>query len=177
MTLHLWRHPRPMGVDGRCIGVTDVAVDRRKAKRLAHRIRQQARRQGWPRVIHTSDLLRCADVGRWLKRWGWRHVVCVALREKHFGVWEGRRWDDIPHAEVNAWVNDFLRYAPQRGESLFDMFQRVSAWQAQGEPVLMVAHAGWMQCATWLRAEGDRRPQQASEWPRAPAYGAYRSVV
>ena len=45
MTLWAWRHPRPHGVAGRCIGHTDVAVDPRKAKRLAHRIRQHVRRQ------------------------------------------------------------------------------------------------------------------------------------
>ena len=31
----LWRHPRPTGHEGRCIGRTDVPVDPRKARRLA----------------------------------------------------------------------------------------------------------------------------------------------
>ena len=64
--MEAWRHPRPDGVAGRCIGHTDVPVDRRRAKRLAHRIRCAARREGWPKGVWTSPLRRCADVGRWL---------------------------------------------------------------------------------------------------------------
>ena len=45
MTLSVWRHPQPVGAAGRCIGHTDLPVDARKAKRLAHRIRQAARQR------------------------------------------------------------------------------------------------------------------------------------
>jgi len=93
--LWFWRHPRAEGAEGRCIGVTDLPVDRRRAKRLAHRIRRVARRERLPRVIHTSDLQRAAAVGRWLRRWGWRHVVDARLREMDFGDWDGLHWSMI----------------------------------------------------------------------------------
>jgi alpha-ribazole phosphatase len=127
LTLHLWRHPRAAGAAGRCIGITDLPVDPRKAKRLAHRIRQQARRQGWPREVHSSPLQRCAHVGRILRSWGWRHHVHPDWRELDFGAWEGRRWTDIARTEVDAWAADFARHAPGQGESLQAMTQRLVA--------------------------------------------------
>jgi alpha-ribazole phosphatase len=87
--ISVWRHARPDQVIGRCIGRTDVTVDRRRSRRLAHRIRAQARREGAPRVIWTSPLRRCADVGRWLSRWGWTHHIDPRLLEVDFGPGTG----------------------------------------------------------------------------------------
>ena len=93
----IWRHPRPRGAAGRCIGSRiDLPVDPRKAKRLAHRIRAHARRQQLPREVVTSPLRRAADVGRWLKRWGFAWRTDPALREMDFGAWDGKSWRDIP---------------------------------------------------------------------------------
>ena len=75
MTLYVFRHPKARGAAGRCIGHTDLPVDPRKAKNLAHRIRTLQRRAGLPRAVCTSDLQRAAAVGRWLRRWGWVHRV------------------------------------------------------------------------------------------------------
>lgn len=178
----VWRHPRPQGVAGRCIGQTDVPVDRRKAKRLAHRIRQQVRRQarlhGVPRVVLTSPLQRCAMVGRILRSWGWRHQVDATLLEMDFGCWDGQAWRDIDQAKVDAWCADFLQHRPGDGESLADVFQRVDAWvenslMAQGasnETRLVIGHAGWMLALQWRMTRHDL-PEQAAQWPAPPAYG------
>ncbi|TAK93231.1 MAG: fructose-2,6-bisphosphatase [Aquabacterium sp.] len=178
----VWRHPRPQGVAGRCIGQTDVPVDRRKAKRLAHRIRQQVRRQaglmGLPRVVITSPLQRCAAVGRILRSWGWRHHVDEALLEMGFGRWDGQVWRDIDQAQVDAWCADFLRHRPGDGESLADVFRRVDAWVknslmatvASNGTCLLVGHAGWMLALQW-RMTRDDHPAQAVQWPAPPAYG------
>lgn len=184
-----WRHPKPQGAAGRCIGHTDLPLDRRKAKRLAHRIRQAARRQQWPRVIHTSPLQRCASVGQQLKRWGWQHHVHAELSEMSFGDWEGLPWSAIGHAEVDAWCAEFLHARPGQGESLQHLFSRVQQWadthaaqphtNAQTPagkadphaPCLVVAHAGCMQAWQWL-ASGQPLPTQAAQWTKPPAYGA-----
>ncbi|MDO9238010.1 MAG: histidine phosphatase family protein [Aquabacterium sp.] len=172
-----WRHPKPKGANGRCIGRTDLCVDRRKAKRLAHRIRQAARRHNWPRVIYTSPLRRCADVGRQLKRWGWRHHMDVALSEMDFGIWDGQPWSAINTAQVDAWVADFMDCAPGGGEDLRALFQRVAAWRAACQqeagadaPRLLVAHAGWMLAHQWLCTQ-TALPTDAAQWPVAPGYG------
>jgi len=184
MPILAWRHPCPQGFQGRCIGRTDLPIDRRKAKRLAHRIRQAARRHGWPRVVHTSPLRRCADVGRWLRRWGWRHHVDAALLEMDFGRWDGLPWSAIAHAEVDAWVADFAGHAPGGGESLQVMLDRVTRWPRTGmgapaaedasgvtpAPMLVIAHAGWMLARQWQLTH-NAPPANAAEWPRAPSHG------
>lgn len=177
-----WRHPRPIGAEGRCIGRTDLAVDRRKAKRLAHRIRQAARQHGWPRVVHSSSLQRCAAVGRQLRRWGWRHHIDDGLLEMDFGAWDGLSWPHIAQAEVDAWCQDFAHHAPGGGESLDTMLQRVAAslhrlsaladppQRSAPSPVLIVAHAGWVLSARWV-AQHAAAPVEPSQWPSSPRYG------
>ena len=191
-----WRHPRPIGAEGRCIGRTNLPVDRRKAKRLAHRIRRAARLHGWPRVVRTSSLQRCAAVGRQLRHWGWRHHIDDSLIEMDFGAWEGLRWEQIAHAEVEVWCQDFAHHAPGGGESLHAMLQRVSGsltrlscWaegpasapladlrsaeprvSSASTPVLIIAHAGWILSARWV-AGHTAAPAHAGEWPSAPRYG------
>jgi alpha-ribazole phosphatase len=168
--LLIWRHPKPVAAAGRCIGRTDLAVDPRRAKRLAHRIRSHARRHGLPREIVTSPLRRSAEVGRWLRRWGWGHRVDAGLIELDFGAWEGRPWRDIPFAEVSAWEADFADHAPGRGESLQQLRTRVAVWLAAlvaaGQPRLAVGHAGWMNALALL----DAANLTATHWPAAPRH-------
>lgn len=173
-TIWAWRHPRPRGGEGRCIGRTDLPLDRRRAKRLARRIQRAARRHDLPRVVHSSPLRRCSDVGRWLRAWGWRHVVDTRLAEVDFGRWDGQPWSAIPRDEVDAWCADFFAHAPSGGEPLTALFERVRGWSplvGSGEgPAVIVAHAGWMLARRWFSQHGER-PPQASEWPVAPRYG------
>lgn len=171
--LIVWRHPRPVGVAGRCIGRTDVPVDRRKAKRLAHHIRQRARRESLPRVVWTSPLQRSADVGRWLARWGWQHRVDVRLSELDFGDWDGQPWSVIGEAELSAWTAAFATHAPGGGESLAQLMSRCKAFLAgQGQQGgCVVSHAGWINAALRVFA-GLPVPTPATEWPAAVAYAA-----
>jgi alpha-ribazole phosphatase len=169
--LWIWRHPRPEGAAGRCIGSrSDLPVDPRRAKRLAHRIRRTARRHGLPQVIATSPLRRCADVGRWLRRWGWRHHIDVRLAELHFGAWDGRRWAEIAYAEVSAWEADFLHHAPGGGESLAALRLRQAGWLAEAGDTparLVVGHAGWINA---LRTR-HQPALKSADWPRPLRYG------
>lgn len=166
----VWRHPRPIGCEGRCIGRTDVPVDRRLAKRLARRVERAARRLGLPRLVITSPLRRGADVGRWLSRWGWVHRIDPSLTEMDFGEWDGKPWSTIGQAQVDAWCADFPRHAPGGGERLDAMFERAGRWRAQGT-VVVIGHAGWMLARQWLQ-ERREPPRTCAEWPRAPRHGA-----
>ncbi len=169
--VHAFRHPRPRGHEGRCIGHTDLPVDPRKLRRLARTIRRAAHRQSWQKVVFTSPLQRCRLVGYLLRRWGWQHHVEPALAEMHFGQWDGRAWVDISEAEVQAWTLNFADHAPGGGECLAELMARVRAWQpppGQRE-VVMVAHAGWMLARRWLHEHG-HTPPRADQWPRPPRY-------
>ena len=171
--LYIWRHPRPVAAAGRCIGRTDLPVDPRKAKRLAHRIRCHARRHGLPREVHTSPLQRGAEVGRWLARWGWVHRTDAALAEIDFGAWDGQRWDAIGEPAVSAWCRDLANYRGHGGESVSDLFDRCTRWldRVAAPPArCVVGHAGWINAARRLR-QGGGLPLAASDWPAALGYG------
>ena len=171
--LYIWRHPRPVAAAGRCIGRTDLPVDPRKAKRLAHRIRCHARRHGLSREVHTSPLRRGADVGRWLARWGWIHRIDATLAEIDFGAWDGQRWDAIGEPAVSAWCQDLANDRGHGGESVSDLFDRCTRWldRVAAPPArCVIGHAGWINAARRLR-EGGGPPTAASEWPAPPAYG------
>jgi alpha-ribazole phosphatase len=168
--LVVWRHPRPRGVAGRCIGRTDVAVDRRRAKRLAHRIRQAVRKQGLPRCVFTSPLVRCALVGRLMRRMGFVHRIDPDLLELDFGAWDGRAWADIAMQEVAAWEADFVGHAPGGGEALAALFERAQRFLARQPQGLVVGHAGWITACEWLQANPGVWPT-AAQWPRGVGYG------
>ena len=174
-TLLLWRHPKPRDVAGRCIGHTDVSVDPRKIKRLAHRIRRVARQQKLPRVVVTSGLQRCALVGRCLTSWGWEHRVDARLSEMNFGTWDGLAWADISVADIDAWCADFGAHEPGGGESVAQVLSRcravVNDFSAASEPTCLVAHAGWISALIWLKTQLDVLPTSA-DWPLAVAYGS-----
>ena len=165
-----WRHPRPLRADGRCIGRTDVPVDPRRARRLARQIQRAARKHALPHEIWTSPLHRCAEVGRWLRRWGWVHRIDAALIEMDFGAWDGELWSMIARDEVEAWNQDFSGYAPGGGESLTAVLVRAAGWRVAGVK-LIVAHAGWMRARRWNET-ATAPPDTAAEFPDGPAYGA-----
>ncbi|MGY4829575.1 histidine phosphatase family protein [Sphaerotilaceae bacterium SBD11-9] len=166
----VWRHPRPQAVAGRCIGRTDVPVDSRKAKRLAHRIRRRARREGWAHVVWTSHLQRSASVGQWLARWGWRHGVDERLAELDFGSWDGCTWESIGHAAVAQWTEVFATHAPGGGESVSQLMARCQAFLAEHAQACIVSHAGWINAAQRVLA-GQPLPT-AADWPAPAPYSA-----
>lgn len=171
--LTVWRHPRPIGAQGRCIGHTDLGVDRRKAKRLAHRIRQRVRREKWPRVVVSSSSARSVAVGRWLARWGFEHRIDARLCELDFGCWDGQPWAGIATAEIGAWTDGFADFAPGGGESVRQLMARCRAFlDDRGDaPLCVVGHAGWINAARWVCA-GEAHPRSAAEWPAAVPYGS-----
>lgn len=170
-----WRHPRPGGAQGRCIGSgTDLPVDIRQAKSLAHQIRHCARRHGLPRVVFTSPLARCMAVGRHLKRWGWVHHADPRLREMHFGDWDGLPWEAIAREAVDAWMADFAAHAPGGGECLNAVLARVSqSLRTLPRGSLIVTHGGWITAAQWLcSGEAAQGPPDPGRWPKAPSYAS-----
>ena len=178
--LWCWRHPRCAAAAGRCIGRTDLTVDPRRARRLAHRIRATARHEGLTREAWVSPLRRCRAVGDWLRRWGWRVHVDPRLVEMDFGRWDGRHWHDIPFAEVATWERDLLDHAPGGGESLAQLQRRVAGFRdeamAAGAPRVLVTPGGWLQALRRVGGDGDdaigKGPIDAATWPTPPPCGS-----
>lgn len=170
----IWRHPKPVGAQGRCIGGrTDLPVDPRKAKRLAHRIRAHARRLDLPRVVVTSPLARAAAVGRWLQRWGFRWHCDAALLEMDFGRWDGCAWAEITPAAFDRWMADFTGFDFDGGERLSDLLARAGAWQPPC--ALAVGHGGWITARRWAVQQKGQAPSPGT-WPAPPGYGRATSI-
>ena len=145
-------------------------MDRRRAKRLAHRIRRVARQQGLAREVSVSPLRRCRDVGRWLCRWGWKVAVDARLLELDFGAWDGLPWAQIAWAEVEAWQADLLTHAPGGGESLAQLAARVHAFvDDRDAPRMAVSHGGWM--TALLKVPPGLQHLAAADWPAPPRHG------
>ena len=69
------------------------------------------------------------------------------LKEIHFGEWEGRSYDDIGQAALDAWVAEPLDFAPPGGESPRQMAERaldfLADLRAAGPAAaVVVAHGG-----------------------------------
>ncbi len=136
MRLHLIRHPKPQIEAGRCYGRLDVPALEVEAVANALRAELPA---GAP--VFTSPLRRCHDLASLL------HASPSAderLVEMHFGEWEGRPWDEIPRAELDAWAADVAGYAPPGGESPRALQRRALDFVASlaVEEVVIVTHAG-----------------------------------
>lgn len=114
--------------------------------------------------IITSPLRRCVRLAEAL---GQRDALPVRedarLQELDFGAWEGRSWDDIPRADVDEWAANLLDYAPGGGESLRELWARVSHFREEllnryDGQIVVVSHHGPIRALT-AQLDG-RTPEQ-----------------
>jgi alpha-ribazole phosphatase len=162
MDLVLIRHPRVAVEAGVCYGQMDVPLLREvseSAREIAMRMDAlgvPACDGGW----HASPLQRCATLAHALSTDAGMHLD-PRLCELDFGTWEGRAWDGIERALIDAWADDIEHARPHGGESLAQFAARVEAWfdevcgRSAGERVHVIAHAGVMRvlAAHLLRIE------------------------
>ncbi|WPB57501.1 histidine phosphatase family protein [Xylophilus sp. GOD-11R] len=171
-TTWLVRHARPIVDCGICYGHLDVAADpvatALVAQDLAGRVPA-----GWSLV--SSPLRRCRQLAEAIARL--RPALALsedaALAEMNFGTWEGRSWQDIGAAAIDAWTRDFAHLAPGGGESVTTFMARVAA--VLRSPVagdrVWITHAGVMRAAE-LIAQGTSTIESATQWPSQPiGYG------
>jgi alpha-ribazole phosphatase len=144
--IYLLRHTTPAIEIGRCYGSTDVPLDESifeaELPEIAQRLPEAA-------SIISSPLTRCRRLAEAIAA---RHShaevhIDSDLRERSYGDWEGKRWDDIAHSQINDWRDNFLDYTPLNGESVRALQTRVTAvWQRlptpQTAPLIIIAHAG-----------------------------------
>lgn len=165
MQLLLIRHPQPVLDKRYCYGASDIAVLPQQVQACCDALLPQLPVAAAPVPIHSSPLQRCTALAyRLAQALGQPHVLLQeGLREMDFGRWEQRLWDDIPWAEVEAWNQDLLHYAPGGGECLLAVARRM--WMAlsalldtQAPQHIVVCHAGTIRiveaCAAWLAEQG-----------------------
>ena len=166
MVLHLIRHPQPRVAPGICYGQLDIPAENAGAVAASLRPVLPA---GLP--VWSSPLKRCRELAVQLSA---QAATDERLAEMNFGSWEGRPWDEIPRAELDAWANDVGAYAPPGGESPRAVQQRALDFVAGLEvpEAIIVTHAGVIRVlvAHW-------RNEPPAEWPQLVfAYGSLTTV-
>lgn len=176
MKLWLARHAKPLVDAGVCYGRRDVAADTAATIECAHALAKLI--PGNTRVM-SSPLQRCAQLAHALHelRPELAYETDPRLQEMDFGAWEGRPWNNIAPAELQAWTDGFADYpVGGSGESTSQVMARVALAfdELQGRSdTLWITHAGVIR-AVELIARGVRQISQASDWPKhAPAYGQW----
>ena len=127
------------------IGLNDIGTD--QARRVGRALADEP-----ITAIYASDLQRA-----------WQTAQAIAdvsgsalhpeplLRERNFGIFQGKTYsevEDLWPEECKRWRERLPHWAPQGGESLEDLFQRVrniASHLAQahlGEQIVLVAHGG-----------------------------------
>ncbi|MDX1432192.1 MAG: histidine phosphatase family protein [Gammaproteobacteria bacterium] len=147
MKLVLLRHPPAEVRDGLCYGSSDPPPAP-GWERWVEDVCRIVETLPQPVALRSSPLERCRRPASAL---GGDVVLDARLREMDFGDWEGRRWRDIPRADIERWNADLANVAPPGGERLAEVHARaLSFMQASAEvnaqTVLAVSHGGPIRC-------------------------------
>jgi len=163
LTLYLVRHPRPLIAPGVCYGQLDVEAE--DPAPIVARLRRELP-AGLP--VWSSPLQRCRTLAEALQP---APRLDARLMELDFGAWEGRPWDDIARAELDAWAADIDGYAPPGGEAPRQLQRRVLAFveELSAGLHLLVTHAGVIRAL--LAAAAGETLAAALRRP-APDYGS-----
>ena len=197
--LWLVRHAQPDIAPGICYGRLDVPALTAASRTAAHALAQALPQQ--VAAVWHSPLQRCELLA--LDLLDLRPDLTQKTRpepriaELDFGTWEGRAWEAIARAEIDAWSARLHDHAPGGGESLAAMLARVAAalqdaarlaWAqgaanaSRGEQrgqgcgdsggggggdVLWLTHAGVARCVAWLLQHGPQARADAARWPVA----------
>lgn len=149
MTIYLIRHTEVAVGRSICYGGSDVELADNYPDQLS---RVQTNLLAPPDLVWSSPLKRCRTLAQDITPPGTAIQYDDRLREYHFGDWEMLPWADIPRAELDTWMADFVTIAPPGGESFQALANRVGTfWHEQIMPlaaqerpknVYLVAHGG-----------------------------------
>jgi probable phosphoglycerate mutase len=135
----------------------------------------QAQRLGWAlreediHTVYSSDLGRAYQTAQAIAHAPTRSTPLplkptAALRERHFGHFQGQTWDDITSkwpADAQRWRTRDAHWAPEGGESLTALRERIAlcvdslARQHLGQHIVLVAHGGVMDVLYRLATQQD----------------------
>ena len=137
-------------VDTRIQGHLDIPLNERghwQAQRLAQALAQED-----IAAVYASDLSRAFETGRYVAQAAGSPITPEpGLRERRFGLFEGRTFKDIETElpkESLLWRKRDPHFAPEGGESLVQLHERVVATcnrlarQHPGELIAVVGHGG-----------------------------------
>lgn len=137
----LMRHPPVQVPAGMCYGHSDIPL-----------------RNGWEQYvsipegfaidqIYTSPLSRCLKLARAIAlQYQIPYQEDRRLIELNFGLWEGKKWDEIPKEFIDAWAENPWDWQIPEGETGRLLLARViEIWheiKKKGQNILIVSHGG-----------------------------------
>ena len=142
MEIYLVRHTAPAVEKGICYGQSDIDVT---ASFLSEAAIIQQHLPANIVAVYSSPLQRCSKLAAHLFP---NHSIQLddQLMEINCGMWEMKRWDDIPKEEIDLWMEDFVNVRIPGGESYADLLERVSnsfnEVHQQHRPSVIIAHGG-----------------------------------
>ena len=115
-------------------------------------------------AIYSSDLSRAQDTAAKIcaQQTGLQLQLSPALRERHYGIFQGRTLAEVEAedpAAADRWRRRDANCAPEGGESLPEFAGRIQAWLAQaasvhsGQNICVVTHGGVLD-VVWRMAHG-----------------------
>lgn len=152
------RHGAAEGVEGRCIGHTDVPLSAEGATE----IRQISFEGVNVTRLVSSDLSRALQSAQIISESiGVPITTDARLREMNFGEWDGCTWNELEQsdgARLSTWMEHWTIAAPPAGETVNALLERVALWlnaqlaQTQSDitTIVIVAHAGSIRAAICL---------------------------
>jgi len=146
MEIYLVRHTKTVCEKGICYGQSDVALAE-PFELIFENIISQLPNEA---AIFTSPLQRCVILAKHIqsKIKTLSYQEDSRLMEMNFGDWEMKNWNDIPPAQLNPWMEDFVNVKASNGESFTELHQRTNAFLSEqiskktNQPIIIVAHAG-----------------------------------
>lgn len=145
----LIRHPKPDIAPGICYGSSDVEP---KTAALQTAFLWLDGLLPKDAQIFSSPLTRCARLASLLQTTKARTCkLDPRIAERCCGEWELQPWDQVPRAQLDAWVADFMDYYAPGAESVRQMQARVlAAWHeymqnADQQVTVLITHAGPIQ--------------------------------
>ena len=143
MEVYLVRHTTPDVPKGMIYGQLDVSLNQgfeAEAIKVISKLPPQLD------VHYASPLERCKLLSEKIQ--ATHKKLDDRLKEVNFGDWEGKYWDDIPKAELDPWMEDYIHQSPPNGESLLAMQSRVMEfWKEilqnhKNQKVILITHGG-----------------------------------
>ena len=142
MEIFLIRHTTPDVPKGICYGQADLDL---AASFTAEAAAIRTFVPVTPAAVYSSPLQRCSKLAAFL--FPDQQVQQESdLKELHFGQWELMEWSQIPQAELQPWMDNFVEVAVPGGESYAALAARsIRAFERAASsalPAVIVAHGG-----------------------------------
>lgn len=166
MHIHLIRHTTPAIAAGICYGQADLAL----ANTFSEERLQVLKLLTPPYAkVYSSPLQRCHQLAQYIP--SAECIVDPQLMELGFGDWEQRAWNDIPRAESQQWMDDFVNIAPPNGESLLSMQQRVNTF------IETIIHPALTTEVNTAQTKSEQNPQHSQHIAIVTHAGVIRLII